>query len=158
MRLPGVRAPPTFPVTGGLFEGDRLRGKVLQGGDDWTVKRSDGVVKLDLRITLETDDGALVHMTFEGIRDDRAPGSPYFRTRAAARARGGVERVRREIAFVYDAVHPTERRFDFPRFTIELIEDAIEAIRGGIDLMPYRIEFDRARIESTIARIESMRA
>jgi uncharacterized protein DUF3237 len=70
----------TFPITGGSFEGDRLRGKVLSGGDDWTVKRSDGVVELDLRITLETDDGALVYMTFEGIRNDGAPGAPYFRT------------------------------------------------------------------------------
>src|SRR3989454_11197032 len=54
----------TFPITGGSFEGDRLRGKVLPGGDDWTIKRSDGVVELDLRITLETDDGALIYMTF----------------------------------------------------------------------------------------------
>lgn len=70
----------TFPITGGWFKGDRLRGKVLPGGDDWTVTRPDGVVELDLRVTLETDDGALVHMTFEGIRDDGAPGAPYFRT------------------------------------------------------------------------------
>ena len=70
----------TYPITGGSFEGDRLRGKVLGGGDDWTVKRSDGVIELDLRVTLETDDGALIHMTFEGIRDDGAPGAPYFRT------------------------------------------------------------------------------
>ena len=46
----------------------------------WTIGRSDGVIELDLRITLETDDGALVHMTFEGIRNDGAPGAPYFRT------------------------------------------------------------------------------
>jgi len=70
----------TFPITGGSFAGDRLRGKVLPGGGDWTVERSDGVTELDLRITLETDDGALIHMTFEGIRDDSAPGGPYFRT------------------------------------------------------------------------------
>ena len=70
----------TFPITGGTFEGDRLRGKVLPGGADWVIKRSDGVLELDLRITLETDDGALVHMTFEGIRDDAAPGGTYFRT------------------------------------------------------------------------------
>ena len=70
----------TFPITGGSFEGDRLRGTVLPGGADWTVKRSDGVLELDLRITLETDDGALIYMTFEGIRDDGAPGAPYFRT------------------------------------------------------------------------------
>lgn len=70
----------TFPIIGGTFEGDRLRGEVLSGGDDWGVVRPDGVIELDLRVTLQTDDGALVHMTFEGIRDDAAPGGPYFRT------------------------------------------------------------------------------
>ena len=68
----------TFPIVGGVFEGDRLWGKVLPGGGDWVLKRPDGVLELDLRITLETDDGALIHMTFEGIRDDRT--SSYFRT------------------------------------------------------------------------------
>ena len=53
---------------------------MLPGGADWTIKRPDGVIELDLRITLATDDGALVYMTFEGIRDDAAPGAPYFRT------------------------------------------------------------------------------
>jgi hypothetical protein len=70
----------TFPVTGGSFDGDRLRGKVLPGGADWVLKRPDGILELDLRITLETHDGALIHMTFEGIRDDGVPGAPYFRT------------------------------------------------------------------------------
>ncbi len=70
----------TYPITGGSFDGDRLRGTVLPGGGDWTLKRSDGVLDLDLRITLETDDGALIYMTFTGLRDDGAPGAPYFRT------------------------------------------------------------------------------
>jgi len=70
----------TYPISGGSFEGERLRGKVLAGGDDWTIKRSDGVIELDLRVTLQTDDGALIHMTFEGVRDDDAPAGPYFRT------------------------------------------------------------------------------
>ena len=73
----GVRV--TFPITGGSFEGDRLRGRALAGGDDWTMKRADGVIEVDARITLETDDGALIYMTFEGLRDDAAPGGPYFR-------------------------------------------------------------------------------
>src|SRR5881296_4323119 len=68
------------PITSGTFEGPRLRGKVLPGGADWTLLRSDGVLELDLRITLETDDGTLIYMSFEGIRDDGAPGAPYFRT------------------------------------------------------------------------------
>ena len=71
----------TFPIIGGSFEGARLRGEVLSGGDDWTVKRSDGVLELDARLTLQTEDGVLIHTTFDGIRDDAAPGAPYFRTR-----------------------------------------------------------------------------
>jgi hypothetical protein len=66
-----------FPVTGGSFEGDRLRGKVLAGGGDWVTAPGDGTFTLDLRVTLETDDGALIHMTFTGVRDDP---NQYFRT------------------------------------------------------------------------------
>ena len=66
-----------FPVTGGSFEGERLRGKVLAGGGDWVVANADGTFDLDLRVTLETDDGALIHMTFTGVRDDA---NHYVRT------------------------------------------------------------------------------
>jgi Protein of unknown function (DUF3237) len=66
-----------FPVVGGSFEGERLRGKVLAGGGDWVSVRGDGTFTLDLRVTLETDDGGLIHMTFTGVRDDA---NHYFRT------------------------------------------------------------------------------
>ena len=62
----GVRA--TAPVSSGRFEGPRLRGNVLPGGGDWTLLRADGVLELDLRLTLETDDGALIHLTSFGLR------------------------------------------------------------------------------------------
>jgi hypothetical protein len=58
----------TAPITEGHFEGPRLRGRVLPGGGDWTLLRADGVLELDLRVTLETDDGALIHMASIGIR------------------------------------------------------------------------------------------
>ena len=66
-----------FPVTGGSFEGERLRGRVLAGGGDWVTATAGGVFELDLRVTLETDDGALIHMTFTGVRDDT---NQYLRT------------------------------------------------------------------------------
>jgi hypothetical protein len=66
-----------FPVTGGSFEGERLRGKVLAGGGDWVTARADGTFELDARVTLETDDGALIHVTFTGVRDDA---NRYLRT------------------------------------------------------------------------------
>jgi hypothetical protein len=62
----GTRA--TAPITSGTFEGPRLRGTVLSGGSDWTLLRADGVLELDLRLTLQTDDGALIHMSSFGLR------------------------------------------------------------------------------------------
>jgi uncharacterized protein DUF3237 len=66
-----------FPVTGGSFEGERLRGHVLAGRGDRVTAHDDGTLTLDLRITLETDDGDLIHVTFTGVRDDA---NHYFRT------------------------------------------------------------------------------
>ena len=58
----------TAPIMSGQFEGPRLRGRVLPGAGDWTLLRGDGVLELDLRLTLETDDGALIHMASFGLR------------------------------------------------------------------------------------------
>jgi hypothetical protein len=66
-----------FPILGGSFEGDRLRGRVLAGGADWATATADGAFELDLRATLETDDGALIYLTFTGVRNDTRQ---YLRT------------------------------------------------------------------------------
>ena len=56
------------PVLGGTFEGARLKGTVEEGGSDWLLLRPDGVLQLDVRLTLKTDDGALIGMTYRGYR------------------------------------------------------------------------------------------
>src|ERR1700757_2608216 len=59
----------TVPITGGDFDGPWLRGSVLPGGSgDWLLLRADGVLELDLRATLRTDDGALISMRSFGLR------------------------------------------------------------------------------------------
>jgi hypothetical protein len=56
-------------ITGGRFEGERLRGKVLSGGSDWqSVRPGDGAWILDVRVVLQTDDGHLIGMTYRGLR------------------------------------------------------------------------------------------
>jgi Protein of unknown function (DUF3237) len=85
-----------FGAAGGSFEGERLHGEVLPGGGDWALFRADGAMTLDVRVTLRTHDGALVHMTYGGrwitppeLRADMAdpikryqvdPARYYFRT------------------------------------------------------------------------------
>ena len=55
-------------VSGGVFEGQRLSGEVLDSGNDWQTVRSDNAVTLDVRLVLKTDDEAMIGMTYRGIR------------------------------------------------------------------------------------------
>jgi hypothetical protein len=79
-------------IFGGVFEGERLSGEVLDGGNDWQTVRVDSALSLDIRLVLKTDDEALIGMTYKGIRHgppdilariDRGeavdPASYYFR-------------------------------------------------------------------------------
>jgi hypothetical protein len=79
-------------VPGGSFDGERLRGQVLDGGSDWQAVRTDGSTTLDVRLVLKTADDALIAMTYRGIRHGPAdavrrmeageavdPASYYFR-------------------------------------------------------------------------------
>jgi hypothetical protein len=55
-------------VSGGVFEGERLSGEVLDSGNDWQHVRGDGAVTLDVRLVLKTNDEAMIGMTYHGIR------------------------------------------------------------------------------------------
>jgi hypothetical protein len=56
-------------ISGGRFEGERLRGTLLPGGSDWqTVRGGDGAWLINVRIVLKTDDDAIIGMPYTGIR------------------------------------------------------------------------------------------
>ena len=55
-------------IAGGRFEGEQLRGRILSGGSDWQSLRADGATTLNVRLVMETDDGALIAMTYSGVR------------------------------------------------------------------------------------------
>lgn len=69
-----------IPVLGGRFEGPSIHGRILSGGADWQILRSDGTAELDARYTLETDDGALIYVSNRGMRT----GSPEVLARLNA--------------------------------------------------------------------------
>ncbi len=54
-------------VTGGTFEGERLRGTIVGPGGDWVSVRDNGTIHLDVRLLLVTDDGESILMTYNGI-------------------------------------------------------------------------------------------
>lgn len=55
-------------VPGGVFEGERLSGVVLDGASDWQTVRNDGATMLNVRLVLKTHDDALIAMTYGGVR------------------------------------------------------------------------------------------
>jgi hypothetical protein len=55
-------------VPSGTFAGERLAGKVLDGGSDWQSVRGDGSTTLDVRLVLQADDGTNILMSYRGVR------------------------------------------------------------------------------------------
>jgi hypothetical protein len=53
-------------VTGGSFEGPRIKGRIVPGGGDWLTVRPDGSMTVDSRVVLETDDGELIYSHYLG--------------------------------------------------------------------------------------------
>ena len=69
-----------YPVSGGSFEGPKIKGKVLANGGDWLLRLDSTTSKLDVRVVLETEDGELIYTYYEGFFHENSDGSYYFRT------------------------------------------------------------------------------
>jgi hypothetical protein len=67
-------------VTGGTFAGPQLRGTLGLPAGAWATVRPDGSAKADVRLTLKTDDGALIFMMYHGIGLPQADGNVSIRT------------------------------------------------------------------------------
>lgn len=57
----------TYIISGGTLGGPRIRGEMLGGGGDWVVLGADGISRMDVRATIRTDDGALIHYDSRGL-------------------------------------------------------------------------------------------
>jgi hypothetical protein len=67
------------PVSGGTFDGPRLKGTIVGPGGDWIVQRADGTAALDVRLVLQTDDAQKISMTWRGISYTPPGGTRYAR-------------------------------------------------------------------------------
>ena len=67
-------------VTGGTVTGPRINGTVEDLGADWLTMRADGTAQLDVRIVINTDDGASISVTYKGIMSPDADGKPRIIT------------------------------------------------------------------------------
>jgi hypothetical protein len=79
-----------FEVEGGTIKGERLSGSVIGNANaDWLVVGADGTGTLDVRVLMETDDGATILIQYQGRVDLGVPGAHVY---AAPRFDTGDER------------------------------------------------------------------
>ncbi len=80
-------------ITGGTVTGAKLTGRILPGGADWQIVRSDGATDIQARYVIEADSGARIMVDSNGLRhgppkvleklargDTVDPALYYFRT------------------------------------------------------------------------------
>ncbi len=71
-----------IPITGGTFEGPRLKGTIINGGADWQLAKG-GRTELEAIYSIKTDDGVYIHIRNRGIiaagQDEQGRPSFYFK-------------------------------------------------------------------------------
>ena len=71
-----------IPITGGTFEGPRLRGTILNGGADWQLAKGSRT-ELEAIYSVQTDDGIYIHIRNRGIiyggQDENGQPTFYFK-------------------------------------------------------------------------------
>ena len=55
-----------YEIADGEVTGDRLRGKLLSGGE-WGLIGPDGFLRVDVRLQVETHDGAFIYVQYVGL-------------------------------------------------------------------------------------------
>lgn len=65
-----------IPITGGTFQGPRIRGEVVANGADWNLSRADGAGSVDAAYYLKTDDEVLIRIVNRGVGGRRASPDP----------------------------------------------------------------------------------
>jgi hypothetical protein len=70
-----------IPITGGIFEGPKLKGKIIPGGADYQYQKTDGKsmrTELEAIYSIQTDDGVYIHVRNCGVLHASADGFYFF--------------------------------------------------------------------------------
>jgi hypothetical protein len=65
-----------IPITGGTFEGPKIKGTIMPGGWDWQLVRADGCTHIKADYMIKTDDGVIINVLNQGVICRPKEGAP----------------------------------------------------------------------------------
>lgn len=83
-----------IPITGGTFEGPKIKGTIIPGGADWQLTDNEaGRTTLEAIYAIRTDDGVNIHVRNVGVisNSNDENGNPSFYFRAAPKFEAPVD-------------------------------------------------------------------
>jgi Protein of unknown function (DUF3237) len=113
-------------ILGGTVRGPKLNGRILPGGTDWQIIRSDGAADISARYMIETDAGARILVASDGLRH----GPPEV---LAALARGDSV----DASLYY---FRTAMRFETADPTVDWLNRILAVARGQREARSVRLD------------------
>lgn len=69
-----------YPFKDGAVKSDKINGKILDCSGEWGLVVDTTTFKMDVRATIQTDDGALIYMAYSGYNHASAEKSAIMRS------------------------------------------------------------------------------
>lgn len=110
-------------LNGGWAKGPNISGSFIQPGGDWLRVMPAGVLRLDVRATLKTDEGDLLYISYNGL---------IQHTEASAAKLGAGEKfTHKDVAYFVTAptVQTSSKKYDYLN-RVQLINKFVEARLG----------------------------
>jgi hypothetical protein len=122
------------PIRDGLVKGDKINGKIVACSGDWGLIIDSATFRVDSRATIQTDDGALIYITYSGYSHATAkiaaligagkggelsPSDYYFRTSVSFETGSPKYAWLNYIAAIGVGRFPAAGKVDFRIYAIE---------------------------------------
>ena len=122
-----------YEITGGTAEGGRLSGRLVGGGGDWILVGADGWGRLDVRGQLQTDDGAVIYVSYVGFLEMNE------RVQQAIASSGAATDYRDQYFRTTPRLETGDPRYDWVNRTLFLAEGRIQP-GPSVQYRVYRVE------------------
>ena len=120
-------------ITGGSFDGERLNGTIYNSGADWILVDATGMSKVDVRIVLETEDGAKIYVNYQGFLELNEVFGQAIATGSATQL--GDFKLLTHLAF-----ETGDERYQWLNSTVGVAEGRV--VPGGIEYQVYELSHD----------------